>query len=108
MDECQHGRFVRGPVYPDGPWRPKSGVQRGSVQFLSICPGEPTSGTIKSNSERELQLTATFLTSSSCSLALSAVLLIAILYRAYEQVSQREQPGEQHHAHHSSHASLLG
>jgi len=41
-DPAEDG-FVRGPVYPDGPWRPKSGVQRGSVQFLSICPGEPTS-----------------------------------------------------------------
>jgi N-acetylated-alpha-linked acidic dipeptidase len=34
--------FKRGPVYPDGPWRPESGVQRGSVQFLSICPGDPS------------------------------------------------------------------
>lgn len=34
-------RFVNGPTYPDGPWRPKWGVQRGSVQFLSLCPGNP-------------------------------------------------------------------
>lgn len=33
--------FVRGPVYPDGPWRPETGVQRGSVAFLSLCPGDP-------------------------------------------------------------------
>jgi N-acetylated-alpha-linked acidic dipeptidase len=33
--------FVQGTVYPDGPWRPKSGVQRGSVQFLSRCSGDP-------------------------------------------------------------------
>lgn len=29
-------------MYPEGPWRPESGVQRGSVQFLSICPGDPS------------------------------------------------------------------
>ena len=31
-----------GPAYPDGPARPDSGVQRGSVQFLPIYPGDPT------------------------------------------------------------------
>lgn len=29
-------------VYPDGPARQPSSVQRGSVQFLSIAPGDPT------------------------------------------------------------------
>lgn len=33
--------FVQGPVYPDGPWRSKSSVQRGSVQFISQCAGDP-------------------------------------------------------------------
>jgi N-acetylated-alpha-linked acidic dipeptidase len=33
--------FVRGNPYPEGPWRPEWGVQRGSVQFLNICPGDP-------------------------------------------------------------------
>ncbi|KAJ3095517.1 hypothetical protein HDU97_006872 [Phlyctochytrium planicorne] len=33
--------FKRGKVYPDGPWRPSTGVQRGSVQYLSIYPGDP-------------------------------------------------------------------
>lgn len=33
--------FTKGAVYPDGPWRPEQGVQRGSVQFLNICPGDP-------------------------------------------------------------------
>jgi N-acetylated-alpha-linked acidic dipeptidase len=33
--------FGVGPTYPAGPWRPESGVQRGSVQFLSLCPGDP-------------------------------------------------------------------
>jgi hypothetical protein len=31
----------QGAVYPDGPWRPSFGVQRGSVQFLSLCAGDP-------------------------------------------------------------------
>lgn len=31
----------RGTPYPEGPWRPQFGVQRGSVQFLNICPGDP-------------------------------------------------------------------
>ena len=30
-----------GPTYPQGPWRPPSGVQRGSVQFNSACAGDP-------------------------------------------------------------------
>jgi N-acetylated-alpha-linked acidic dipeptidase len=33
--------YVVGPVYPEGPWRPACGVQRGSVQFLSVCAGDP-------------------------------------------------------------------
>jgi hypothetical protein len=28
-------------VYPDGPWRPSFGIQRGSVQFNSQCAGDP-------------------------------------------------------------------
>ena len=31
-----------GATYPDGPARPDSAVQRGSVQFLPIYPGDPT------------------------------------------------------------------
>jgi N-acetylated-alpha-linked acidic dipeptidase len=30
-----------GDVYPDGPWRPASSVQRGSAQFNSLCGGDP-------------------------------------------------------------------
>ena len=37
----QQDGFVAGPVYPDGPWRPPFGVQRGSTQFLSLCAGDP-------------------------------------------------------------------
>jgi N-acetylated-alpha-linked acidic dipeptidase len=32
---------MKGDVYPDGPMRPPSGIQRGSVQFLSLGPGDP-------------------------------------------------------------------
>ncbi|MEZ5319515.1 MAG: M28 family peptidase [Vicinamibacterales bacterium] len=34
--------YMRGDVYPDGPMRPESAIQRGSVQFLSIQPGDPS------------------------------------------------------------------
>ncbi|GBG25629.1 Transferrin receptor protein 2 [Hondaea fermentalgiana] len=33
--------FGKGKVYPDGPWRPASSVQRGSAQFNSLCAGDP-------------------------------------------------------------------
>ncbi len=33
--------FVRGPVYPQGPWRPKSAVQRGSILDIAQRPGDP-------------------------------------------------------------------
>ena len=33
--------FAQGAVYPDGPWRPPSSVQRGSTWFLSQCAGDP-------------------------------------------------------------------
>jgi N-acetylated-alpha-linked acidic dipeptidase len=33
--------YMKGDVYPDGPMRPPSGIQRGSVQFLSLGPGDP-------------------------------------------------------------------
>ena len=34
--------YMRGDVYPNGPFRPSSGIQRGSVQFLSYGPGDPS------------------------------------------------------------------
>ena len=37
----QDDGYYRGDVYPDGPWRPSSGVQRGSVQYLFKYPGDP-------------------------------------------------------------------
>ncbi|WP_245614543.1 M28 family peptidase [Actinokineospora inagensis] len=33
--------FTRGPVYPDGPWRPADSIQRGSVQYVFKYPGDP-------------------------------------------------------------------
>jgi N-acetylated-alpha-linked acidic dipeptidase len=33
--------FEVGKTYPNGPWRSKSSVQRGSVQFNSLCAGDP-------------------------------------------------------------------
>jgi N-acetylated-alpha-linked acidic dipeptidase len=37
----QQDGFVIGNVYPSGPWRSASSVQRGSVQFDSLCSGDP-------------------------------------------------------------------
>ena len=34
--------FAKGDVYPNGPYRPGSALQRGSVQFLSLGPGDPS------------------------------------------------------------------
>jgi N-acetylated-alpha-linked acidic dipeptidase len=34
--------YAKGEVYPDGPYRPEDAIQRGSVQFLSESPGDPT------------------------------------------------------------------
>ncbi len=34
--------FAKGDVYPGGPYRPGSAIQRGSVQFLSLGPGDPS------------------------------------------------------------------
>lgn len=34
--------YMAGEVYPDGPMRPESAIQRGSVMFLSHVPGDPS------------------------------------------------------------------
>ncbi len=34
--------YAQGEVYPAGPYRPEDAIQRGSVQFLSEGPGDPT------------------------------------------------------------------
>jgi N-acetylated-alpha-linked acidic dipeptidase len=37
--------YAVGDVYPNGPWRPMGGIQRGSVLYTQIYPGDPlTSG----------------------------------------------------------------
>ncbi len=33
--------FVRGDVYPKGPWRPGTAVQRGSILDVGLWPGDP-------------------------------------------------------------------
>src|ERR1700675_407701 len=33
--------FVQGETFPKGPWRPKDGVQRGSVADMPFYPGDP-------------------------------------------------------------------
>jgi N-acetylated-alpha-linked acidic dipeptidase len=38
----------RGDKYPEGPWRPDTGVQRGSVGYMFEFPGDPTSPGIAS------------------------------------------------------------
>jgi N-acetylated-alpha-linked acidic dipeptidase len=37
----QDDGYFKGDAYPIGPWRPESGVQRGSVQYLFRYPGDP-------------------------------------------------------------------
>jgi N-acetylated-alpha-linked acidic dipeptidase len=38
----------KGDKYPDGPWRPDTGVQRGSVGYMFEFPGDPTTPGIAS------------------------------------------------------------
>ena len=40
-DPADDGYF-KGDPYPKGPWRPESGVQRGSIQYMFKYPGDPT------------------------------------------------------------------
>lgn len=37
----QDDGYFKGDLYPHGPWRPETGVQRGSVQYLSRYSGDP-------------------------------------------------------------------
>ena len=39
----------RGDKYPDGPWRPDTGVQRGSVGYMFEFPGDPTTPGVASS-----------------------------------------------------------
>jgi N-acetylated-alpha-linked acidic dipeptidase len=40
--------YRRGKVYPDGPWRPETSVQRGAAQYLFKYPGDATTPGIAS------------------------------------------------------------
>jgi len=40
--------YFKGDKYPDGPWRPDTGVQRGSVGYMFMFPGDPTTPGIAS------------------------------------------------------------
>ena len=33
--------FVKGPVFPDGPWKDANGIQRGSIEYIFQYPGDP-------------------------------------------------------------------
>jgi N-acetylated-alpha-linked acidic dipeptidase len=46
-DPADDGR-QRGPVYPNGPWRPDTGVQRGSINAIWEFPGDVTTPGIAS------------------------------------------------------------
>ncbi|HEX7288225.1 MAG TPA: M28 family metallopeptidase [Candidatus Angelobacter sp.] len=34
--------YFKGDIYPKGPWRPETGAQRGSIQYMFKYPGDPT------------------------------------------------------------------
>jgi len=46
---------IRGIPYLNGPLRPQSGAQRGSVLFLSICPSDPRNPLCKENANQTYQ-----------------------------------------------------
>src|SRR6266478_2940210 len=49
--------FTHGDVYPQGPWRPKDGVQRGSVMDMPLYPGDPlTPGVGATKDAKRLQV----------------------------------------------------
>ncbi|HAL55113.1 MAG TPA: folate hydrolase [Bacteroidetes bacterium] len=49
--------FYQGDVFPGGPWRPRDGVQRGSVMDMPLYPGDPlTPGIGATTSAKRLEL----------------------------------------------------
>ena len=40
--------YFKGDAYPKGPWRPETGIQRGSIQYIFKYPGDPTTPGIAS------------------------------------------------------------
>jgi N-acetylated-alpha-linked acidic dipeptidase len=47
----QDDGYYKGDPWPMGPWRPETGVQRGSVQFLFKYPGDPETPGVASTPE---------------------------------------------------------
>jgi N-acetylated-alpha-linked acidic dipeptidase len=47
----QDDGYYKGDPWPLGPWRPESGVQRGSVQYLFKYPGDPETPGVASTPE---------------------------------------------------------
>ncbi len=47
----QDDGYFKGDPYPIGPWRPETGVQRGSVQYLFKYPGDPETPGVASTPE---------------------------------------------------------
>ncbi|MFP5205103.1 MAG: M28 family metallopeptidase [Acidobacteriota bacterium] len=47
----QDDGYVQGDPWPMGPWRPDTGVQRGSVQYLFKYPGDPETPGVASTPE---------------------------------------------------------
>jgi N-acetylated-alpha-linked acidic dipeptidase len=47
----QDDGYFKGDAYPEGPWRPESGVQRGSVQYLFKYPGDPETPGVASTAD---------------------------------------------------------
>jgi N-acetylated-alpha-linked acidic dipeptidase len=43
-DDPEDDGFAAGDVFPDGPWRPLDAVQRGSILYTQIRPGDPLDG----------------------------------------------------------------
>ena len=46
----QDDGFVAGDTFPDGPWRPATGVQRGSILYTQIYPGRSADAGCRSQS----------------------------------------------------------
>ena len=47
----QDDGYYKGDPYPNGPWRPETGVQRGSVQYLFRYPGDPETPGVASTTD---------------------------------------------------------
>jgi N-acetylated-alpha-linked acidic dipeptidase len=43
--------YAMGDIYPTGPWRPASGIQRGSISYIFEYPGDPTTPGIASTTD---------------------------------------------------------